>query len=67
MISELRELIQMNVQVECECEICKKLVPVKSMKITKDGKLYLTLKCGHFSGFLFAGIIYLVKEPSPSP
>jgi len=54
-------------KAEVECEICKKLVPVKSMKITKDGKLYLTLKCGHFSGFLFAGIIYLTKEPSPSP
>ena len=53
----------MGVKVEVECEICKKLVPVKAIKITKEGKAYLTLKCGHFSGFSFAGIIYLVEEP----
>jgi hypothetical protein len=36
---------------------------VETIKITKDGKLYLTLKCGHFSGFLFAGIIYVPPIP----
>lgn len=44
-------------KAQVECEVCKKLVPVKAIKITKDGKIYFTLKCGHFSGFLFAGII----------
>lgn len=48
---------------EVKCEVCKKLVEVKAFKITEDGKIYFTLKCGHFSGFLFAGIIYLTEKP----
>jgi len=50
------------VDFRVECEICKKLVPIKTVKITKEGKLYLKLKCGHNSGFLFAGIIYPVQS-----
>ena len=44
--------------IEVECETCKKTVKVKSMKITVKGRVYLALKCGHYTGFLFAGIIY---------
>ena len=44
--------------IEVECDICKKTVKVKSMKITAKGRVYLALKCGHYTGFLFAGIIY---------
>ena len=48
-------------KTEVECEFCKKLVEVKEVKITKEGKVYLKLKCGHDSGFLFFGIIYTVQ------
>ena len=51
-----------KMKVQVECEVCKKLVEVKAVKITKEGKLYLKLKCGHDSGFLFAGIIYPVQK-----
>jgi len=50
------------VDVEVECEVCNKPVKAKSIRITKNGRVYITLKCGHQVGFLLAGIIYPIQK-----
>lgn len=46
------------------CEKCDKPVKVKEIRISKEGRMYLYLKCGHFAGFVFAGVISVIKEPN---
>lgn len=46
-----------------ECESCKEFKDVTSIRITKEGRVIIELKCGHVTGFIFAGIIYPVQKP----
>lgn len=40
-------------EFECFCDTCRKTVPVKKVKITKQGKFLCYLACGHPAGFVF--------------
>jgi len=39
--------------IECYCDKCNKIVHVRKVKITPNGKFLCYLECGHPAGFVF--------------
>ncbi len=52
------------IEFTCFCDDCKKTVPVKKVKITKEGKMLIYLSCGHTTGFVFDAKLVPMKKAS---